>query len=339
MHRVEPAECLVRLVVQPPPVVRPPAGARDVDVAEIHRGMALDDPLRERLPGPRAVDDPLRVEPRRDPQAGHLGELAQMEVRVGREALGGAQVVREPRVAVQDRQPLPERRQHRREVVPVLAELDEAAGPDVPRSPRLPLRLEGAEQEPSPVRADVEVRVQVAHDRQVVLGGGQLLGEHPHVLGRVERHGGARKPGELRRPQAGGQHRCLAGDRAGVGDHAHHPAAAQLEAGHGHPEDEGRTAVLRALREREGGVAGVHGAVGRGEGRSRQIVDLGGGPQGANLRRGEDLGLDRRVPRHRDAGVQLLHPCRACARPSARRRAGTRCRRRSPGGAPRTAAR
>ena len=127
--------------------------------------------------------------------------------------------------------------------------------------PRLALRLEGAEQEPPPVRADVEVPSRSRITGRLFSSADSSWVMHPHVLGRVERHGGAGEPGELGRPQAGGQHRCLAGRSCPASvTTPTTAAAAQLEPGHGDAEDEGRAAVLRALRERERRVAGVHGA-------------------------------------------------------------------------------
>src|SRR5207247_2757611 len=114
MHRVETPEGLRRLLVQPSAVVGPPPGPRDVDLGEIHRRVALDDPFGERLAGTRAEDDALRVEPGRDPETRRLRELAEMEVRVRREALRTTEVVLEADVA-EDRQPFARVGEDRRE--------------------------------------------------------------------------------------------------------------------------------------------------------------------------------------------------------------------------------
>ena len=158
VHRVEAPEGLRRLLVEPSAIVGPPPRPRDVDLGEIHRGVAFDDPLGERLPCARAVDDSLRVEPGRDPEARGLGELAEMEVRVGGEALRTSEVVLEADVA-EDRQPFAGVGEDRREVLPILAELHEPAGVDVAGRLRLPLRLEGADHQPPAVVPDVEVPV------------------------------------------------------------------------------------------------------------------------------------------------------------------------------------
>ena len=122
-----------------------------------------------------------------------------MEVRVGGEALRTTEVVLEADVA-QDGQPFARVGEDRREVVPVLAELDEPAGVDVAGRFRLAFRLEGADQEPAAVVPHVEVAVQVAQDREPFVGDRRLVGHDPHVLRGVQRHRGSGEPGELRGP-------------------------------------------------------------------------------------------------------------------------------------------
>ena len=128
VHRVQPPE---RLHASARAATRgsfcPPAGARDVHLGQIHRGVAVDDPLGERparRPGPKMM--PWELKPGRDEQAGHLGQLAQLEVRVRREALRRAQVVREAdrlaaRAGAAGRSPAPAR-----------------SGPSRDRTPRSP---------------------------------------------------------------------------------------------------------------------------------------------------------------------------------------------------------
>ena len=168
--------------MQPRAAVLPAPGARDVHLGQVHRRVPLDDPLGQRLPGARGIDDPLRVEPRRDEQPAHLGELAQVEVRVRREALRRPQVVLElerPQLG----QPLAGLLEHGSEVVPVRPELDEPALVDRAGRARLPPRLEGADQVAAPVVPDVEVAVEVAQDRQRLLRPRRLFRHHPDVLG------------------------------------------------------------------------------------------------------------------------------------------------------------
>ena len=137
-----PSDSTVRSRSQPRALDHRPIRATSTSVRSIG-GVAVHDPLRQRHADAGAVDDALGVQAGRHEQAGHLGELAQLEVRVGREALGRPQVVREP-----DRlelgQALSGVRQHRREVIPVGAELDEPGGgargrePSACRSARTP---------------------------------------------------------------------------------------------------------------------------------------------------------------------------------------------------------
>ena len=122
-----------------------------------------------------------------------------MEVGIRREALRTTEVVLEADAA-QDRQPFPRVGEDRREVLPVLAELHEPSGVDVAGRLRLAFRLEGADQEPPSVVADVEVAVQIAQDREPFVGDRRLVGHDPHVLRGVQRHRGAGEPGELRCP-------------------------------------------------------------------------------------------------------------------------------------------
>ena len=252
MHRVETPEGLRRLLVQPSSVVGPPPGPRDVDLGEIHRRVALDDPFGERLAGTRAEDDSLRVEPGGDPEAWSLRELAEMEVRVRREALRTTEIVFEADVP-QDGQPFTRVGEDRREVLPVLAELHEPAGVDVAGRLRLAFRLEGADQEPAAVVPDVEVPVQVAQDRELFVGDRRLVGHDPHVLRGVQGDGGAGEPRKLGGPQAGREHGQLALDRASVGGDARDPSVAPLETGHADTEHEPRAAVL--VLEALGGAA------------------------------------------------------------------------------------
>ncbi len=192
--------------------------------------MPGDDPFRRGLPGPGAVDDPLRVEAGRDEEAGHLGHEAQLEVGIGREALRRAEVVPEAEIG-EGRDAVAGRREHRREVIPVRPELDEALGGDARGRKRLAVRLERADHEPAAVVADVQVAIEVAQERQVLGRGGRLVGHDPDVLGRVERDARAGEAGELRGPETGRQDDGLGLDGAARGVEAGDAAGRRGRAG------------------------------------------------------------------------------------------------------------
>jgi len=298
-------------------LVRPPVRARHVDLGEIHRRVSRHDPLGRGHAGPRAVDDALRVEPRRNEQPGDLGHVSEVEVRIGREALGRPQVVREAdRPDLGD--PLARPREHGSEVIPVGPELHEAVGGDLIGGLGLAVRFERADQVSAPVVPDVEVGVEIAQERRVRSGALRLVGHHPHVLGGIQGDAGSRQPRELARPQAGGEHNGLRLDRSARRVESRDPTPLEPEAGDlglGHVP---RPSLGRAPHERESGVAGVHRAVGGEQHRADQVVDHGAGPE--VLHRGglEDLDVDADVSRHRDGVEALLHARRgACHRDGA----------------------
>ncbi len=309
VHRVQPPEGFVRLVVQPRPVVRPATHARDVDLGQVLRRVTLDDPLRERQPDPGPEDDPLRVQPRRHEQVLHLGELADVEVGVGREALGGSQVVLEAGVA-QRRQPLARGGEHRREVIPVLAELGESVGRHVAGRLGLALRLERPHHQRSAVVPHIEVAVEIAQEREPFLRTVDGLRHDPHVLGRVERDRRAREPGKLRGPEPGGEDDRVRFDRPPVGLDPGHRAVLDAKPGDRHAEREHGAAIVRPLGERQGRIPGVHGGVGGHEQRPDQVVDLRDRPRVAHLRRLQDAGLDVELAVHVRGAPELLHPPR-----------------------------
>src|SRR5206468_11257825 len=92
-------------------------------------------------------------------QPAHLGEFAEVEVRIGREDLGRAKIVHELE-RLQLGYTHARLLEHRREVVPVWSELDEAALVDRTRGARLPPWLERADQVAAPVVLHVQVAVQ-----------------------------------------------------------------------------------------------------------------------------------------------------------------------------------
>ena len=100
-------------------------------------------------------------------------------------------------------------------MVPVRPELDEAVGRHVRRRPRLPVRLEGAEDEAAAVVPDIQVAIEIAEERQSSVAAAGVLGHDPDMLGRVQGDARIGQPRQLGRPQAGGQDDDVRVDVAG----------------------------------------------------------------------------------------------------------------------------
>ena len=210
---------------------------------------------------------------------------------------------------------------------------------DVRRRLGLALRLERSDDEAAAVVPHVEVPVEVAEEREPLLGAGHGVGHDPHVFGRVERDRRAGHPRELRGPQAGGEDDRVRLDGALVGLDRGHRAALEPEPRHRHAEREHRSAVVRALRERERGLAGVHRRVGRGDRGADQVVDVGDRPPFLHLCRLEHPALHVELTVHVGTGEQLLHPPWGARDGQRSDAAGNRSRPPSRSGAPRTSAR
>ena len=166
--------------------------AAHVDPDEVHRRLAVDDPLGQRSAGPARRRDADRVEAGPDEVAGQPGRLAQQELVVGREALGTVVELADPDV-LQGGDALDGSVHEDREVVPVLVEeLELERVRDLRgRHPGLGHRLEAADHQSADLLLDVDVAVGVAQDRQVGVHTLELVGDDVEVLGRVQRDGDA----------------------------------------------------------------------------------------------------------------------------------------------------
>src|SRR4029079_5939626 len=163
MHRIQPAERLDRALVQPAALVGPATHPGHVDLGQIHGHATSQDPIRCSQTDARPVDDPLRVQPRGDEETGDLRDEAELEVRVGREALRPAKEV--PVTDVGQRRYTQSRGfDDGPAMLPVRPTLDEAVARHARRWPRLAVRLEGADDEPSAVVTDIHVTVEVAEE-------------------------------------------------------------------------------------------------------------------------------------------------------------------------------
>ena len=87
VHRVEQAQRLHRAVFQVAPVALKRHAAADVHVPQVHRWVAVNDPVGQHLAGATGRLDADRVEAGRHKQVAHLGRLTQQVAVVGREAL------------------------------------------------------------------------------------------------------------------------------------------------------------------------------------------------------------------------------------------------------------
>ena len=174
--------------------------AADVDVPQVERRLAVDDPFGDELAGAAGIGDARRVEAGAHEVAGELRRFAEDEVAVEREALGAVQQQLdlgglEARRAV-------DRVLHQDlEVVPVLGqELEfEAVGNRID-VPRLRFRLEAAHDEAADFLLVVEVAVGVADHRHVGRHAGDRLGHEIEVLGGIERHRDAGRAARIRAP-------------------------------------------------------------------------------------------------------------------------------------------
>ena len=88
MHCVKQAQRLDRAVTQVAAVGLKRHDTPYVDVAEVERGTAIEDPLREHLADAAARCDADGIESGRDEEVAHLGSLAKVIAVIGREALG-----------------------------------------------------------------------------------------------------------------------------------------------------------------------------------------------------------------------------------------------------------
>ena len=203
VHGVEQAERLDRAVLQITAVALERHDAPDVDVPEIHRRMAVDDPVGEHLAGAARRLDADRIEAGGDEQVADFRRLAEEIAVIGREALRP--------VEEQLDAGLPENRdaangglEQRLDMLQILGQLveGEALGNPV-HAPGLGDRLEPADQQLAGVLLEVGASIRVAQHRQVARQLRDRLGDDVEMLGGVQRHRGAGLGGEPMRPHAG----------------------------------------------------------------------------------------------------------------------------------------
>ena len=279
---------------------------------------------------------PCELNPAATNRPGASGNYAELEVRVGREALRRRQVVREADrlqlgQPLRGRSPGPER-----------------SGPSPGRTPRtrrssisptalrLALRLEGADE----VAARGSAGRRGSRRGRAGTGSARRRPRPPPSSPRRARPGTAareapasRASSRVHRPHASTtvSHSIVPAVRDRRPSTA---SVAPLEPGHLDAESRtARRASFGALRQASARVAGVHGRRRSGRAwrrRGRPIVRA--RPARPSPRRRELVGLDPEVAGHREPGAAAPASGPRCARRSARRRAGGRSRCRSPPG-------
>ena len=147
-----------------------------------------------------------------------------------------------------------------------------------------PVRLERADHQPAGVVSRVEVAVEAAHQRQEVVHAFDRIGRDVDVLGRVQRNRHADGGGEVTGPQTAGEDHGFRLYVASIGADAEGGPSLGEDARDGDAFADGDAAIVTALRERECGVAGIHGAVARLDERADEPVGRGEGPDVRHLR-------------------------------------------------------
>ncbi len=291
VHRVQPAQPLAGPVVQEPSVGLDPGEPAHVEPAGVELRHPGQDPGRQLAAHGGREDDALGIHPGRHEQAFDLVGLAQGEVGVGGEALGGVE------------EPVKARRgdgghgalgvpADGREVVPVGGELGEATVRDPRRAARDAVGLERADQQPPELVPEVVAVIEVAQHREGRAHPRDRVGPDVHVLGRVQGYVRARGRGQVPGPQAARQHDHFGGDVALAGPDPGHPAAGGEHVQHADVLAQGHSPVGGQLGERDRGVARVDAAVaGKVQG-ARDAVPGGQRPQLREALPGERLGLD-----------------------------------------------
>ena len=196
------AERLDRAVGEMPAIGVERGEAADVDVPQVERRLAVDDPLGDELAGAAGIGDAGRVEAGAHEVSRELRRFAEDEVAVDGEALGS--VEQQLHLGRLEAGRAVDRVLHQHlEVIPVLGQqLELEAVGDRVDVPRLRLGLEAAHDEPADFLLVVEVAVRIAYHRHVRRNAGNRLGDEVEVLGGVERDRDTREAPERARPLA-----------------------------------------------------------------------------------------------------------------------------------------
>ena len=235
-----------------------PVHAADVVAPEVQRGIALRDPVGQRLAQPAGALDADGVEPGRNKIVAHLRRLADVELVIRGEAFRAAEELA-PADFLQQRHPFHGILEHRHELffhVPLDFVETEVPGNSV-LAPGHGLFLERAHQQAAGVRLVVGALVMVAHHGQVVRQVAELFRDRVVVFACVQRDVDPGFPGQVACPQPGAVHHDIRLDVAVVRGDPRHPSIPNLHVHHGYPLDALRAAPPGALDE---GHGHIHGA-------------------------------------------------------------------------------
>ena len=313
------AEDLRDPVVQPLVVAVERREAAYVDAGQVHRRLAVHDPLGQGATGTARARDADRVESRGYEEVPHLRRLAEDELVVRGEALRAVVELADARL-LERRDPVDCVLHQRREVLPVLLEQRELerVGDRVRRDPGLRVGLEAAHHQAADLLLEVGVAVGVAQHRQIRVHAVERVGDDVEVLRGVQRHVHPGQRPDGLRPLAGAVHDHLGLDVARVGAHA--GDAPVLDEHVEHPgllQDPG-SPLPGALRQCGGQVGRVGLAVAGQPDGADEVVHAHHGVVLERLLGGEQLALEVEGGRGCCSTTQLGHPVLgACDRHSA----------------------
>ena len=321
-HLVVQAQHLGNAVGQPALVGVEAGEATHVDRPQVERGLALHDPLGQRLAGAAAGGDPHRVEAAADPEVGEARRRPEDKVVIGGERLGpvvelldlrgGQRRHALDRVFHQDLERLP--------VVGQQLELEVLRDATAVRGALQPgcrLRLEAAHQQAADLLLEVHVAVGIAQHRQVAVHAVDAVGDDVVVLAGEQRHRHAHAARELARPLAAAQHHDVGRDRS-LGAILAAPlqgldrAASRGDLGAGwqhlHALEDAHAAIARALGQRDRQVGRIGLAIARQPDTALQIGGLHHRDAGAGLGRRDHVAGHAVGTRHRGGALELGHP-------------------------------
>ena len=306
VHLVQQPQGLGRPLVEVPAVALEGHEPPDVHLPQVHRRVAVHDPVGDRAPGAAARREAHGVEAGGDEVAAQRRRLAQDVPVVGREALGSVEEQLDAHPS-EHGEALRRPQDPRLEMVPVLGQGEELGVlRDPVRRPWLGAGLEEPDHQLARLVAGVGRVVGHAQDRQVRGEPLDRLGDQVEVLRRVERHHDVALAGQLACPHPGAVHDVLARDVAALGGHAADAAVPAEDAGHLRLLEHPGAGHARGLGQRLGHVGGVRHPVARDE---RGAQDAGGveeRPHLADPLAVDELEVDPDEVAHRRAAPDLL---------------------------------
>ena len=241
LERVVVAVHLARLLGDVAPVGKMGAEAADVQLPDVDRGLALEDPLGHDAPDTARARDPVDRHARRHPEARPPRDRAQGVVPVRREAVGPVDQLDDLGL-LDGREAADRPGEQRLEQLPLAGEelLRELPG-HVVEAPRPRVGLEPPDEVPADLLADVDEVVGIPHDRGLAgkLPAGDRARDEVLVHQGNDRQVDAGHRRHAGRPLAGGIDDALRPDRPGGRlDALDAPPSVEPDAGHPRPGDD-----------------------------------------------------------------------------------------------------